>query len=310
NRDSIHIHIEQSELRMPRTETIPNERYRRGQTLRALVKSVEMRASGPDIIVSRSDNQFLAKLFEMEVPEIEDGIIEIMTIVRAPGQRAKIIVRSHDRRIDAVGACVGMRGSRIQAVVRELNGEKIDVINKSDQPEVLISRALSPAKPLNLYIDDDAKHCVAVFDDEEMDSGVGRNYQNINLAAEVTGYKIEAVKQSEYEGTPVNKDQEVFLDQIDTLTKRMVSLLSEAEVNTVADYNAATDEDLLAVKGVGAKMLETVSERITVYLASISQLAEKETNDEAVEMANEAEEISAKAIEGETGKVELEEVST
>ena len=203
-----------------------------------------------------------------------------------------------------------MRGSRIQAVVRELNGEKIDVINKSDQPEVLISRALSPAKPLNLYIDDDAKHCVAVFDDEEMDSGVGRNYQNINLAAELTGYKIEAVKQSEYEGTPVNKDQEVFLDQIDTLTKRMVSLLSEAEVNTVVDYKASTDEDLLAVKGIGAKMLETVSERITVHLASISQLAEKETNDETVELANEAEEISAKTIEGETGKVELEEVST
>jgi len=310
NRDSIHIHIEQSELRMPRTETIPNERYRRGQTLRALIKSVEMRASGPDIVVSRSDNQFLAKLFEMEVPEIEDGIIEILTIVRAPGQRAKITVRSHDRRIDAVGACVGMRGSRIQAVVRELNGEKIDVINKSDQPEVLISRALSPAKPLNLYIDDDAKHCMAVFDDEEMDSGVGRNYQNINLAAELTGYKIEAVKQSEYEGTPVNKDQEVFLDQINTLTKRMVSLLSEAGVSTVADYNAATDEDLLAVKGVGAKMLETVSERIREYLASISELAEEKTNDEAVGMANEAEEIPAKEIEGKTGNVELEEVST
>jgi N utilization substance protein A len=175
---------------------------------------------------------------------------------------------------------------------------------------VLISRALSPAKPLNLYIDDDAKHCVAVFDDEEMDSGVGRNYQNINLAAELTGYKIEAVKQSEYEGTPVNKDQEVFLEQIDTLTKRMVSLLSEAEVNTVADYNAATDEDLLAVKGVGAKMLETVSERIREHLASIPELAEEKTNDEAVAMANEAEEIPAKEMEGETGKVELEEVST
>ena len=294
---------------MPRTETIPNERYRRGQTLRALIKSVEMRASGPDIVVSRSDNQFLAKLFEMEVPEIEDGIIEILTIVRAPGQRAKITVRSHDRRIDAVGACVGMRGSRIQAVVRELNGEKIDVINKSDQPEVLISRALSPAKPLNLYIDDDAKHCMAVFDDEEMDSGVGRNYQNINLAAELTGYKIEAVKQSEYEGTPVNKDHEVFLDQINTLTKRMVSLLSEAGVSTVADYNAATDEDLLAVKGVGAKMLDTVSERIREYLASISELSEEKTNDEAVGMANETEEIPAKEIEDKTGNVELEEVS-
>ncbi len=309
NRDNIHIHIEQSELRMPRTETIHNERYRRGETLRALVKSVEMRASGPDIVVSRADNQFLAKLFEMEVPEIEDGIIEILTIARAPGQRAKIIVQSHDRRIDAVGACVGMRGSRIQAVVRELNGEKIDVINKSEQPEVLISRALSPAKPLNLYIDDDAKYCVAVFDDEEMDSGVGRNYQNISLAAEVTGYKIEAVKQSEYEGTAVNKDQDVFLEQIDTLTKRMVSLLSEIEINTVEDFNTASEEDILAIKGVGAKMLETVSERIKEYLASIPEPPKKETNGEVVEEVGEADEVPAKETEDDIGNVELEEAS-
>ena len=309
NRDNIHIHIEQSELRMPRTETIHNERYRRGETLRALVKSVEMRASGPDIVVSRADNQFLAKLFEMEVPEIEDGIIEILTIARAPGQRAKIIVQSHDRRIDAVGACVGMRGSRIQAVVRELNGEKIDVINKSEQPEVLISRALSPAKPLNLYIDDDAKYCVAVFDDEEMDSGVGRNYQNISLAAEVTGYKIEAVKQSEYEGTAVNKDQDVFLEQIDTLTKRMVSLLNEIEINTVEDFNTASEEDILAIKGVGAKMLETVSERIKEYLASIPEPPKKETNGEVVEEVGEADEVPAKETEDDIGDVELEEAS-
>ena len=125
-RENIFINIDHAELRMPRREQIPTERFRRGDTTRAVIKSVEITAKGPDIIVSRSDNHFLFKLFEMEVPEIEDGIIEITKIARHPGERAKIIVNSNDRRIDAVGACVGMRGSRIQAIVRELNNEKIN----------------------------------------------------------------------------------------------------------------------------------------------------------------------------------------
>ena len=167
-RDNIYINIDQAELLMPRREQIVTERHRRGDTLRAVVKSVEVTPRGPEIIISRTDNHFLYKLFEMEVPEIEDGIIEIQAIARQPGDRAKIIVRSNDRRIDPVGACVGMRGSRIQAIVRELNNEKIDIVNFSEQPEVLISRALSPATPLDLYIDEDDKYCVAVFNDEDL----------------------------------------------------------------------------------------------------------------------------------------------
>ena len=154
-RDSIYINIDQAELRLPRKEQIPTERYRRGDTIRAVIKSVEITSKGPDIVVSRSDNHFLYKLFEMEVPEIEDNIIEISAISRNPGNRAKIIVKSNDRRIDPVGACVGMRGSRIQAIVREMNNEKIDIVNMSDQAEILISRALSPAKPVQLFIDDE-----------------------------------------------------------------------------------------------------------------------------------------------------------
>ena len=157
NKDNINVYIEQSELRLPRSECIPNERYRRGDTIRAIVKSVEMKSNGPDIVISRADNKFLAKLFEMEVPEIEDGIIEIQKITRAPGIRAKIIVISHDRRIDAVGACVGMRGSRVQAVVNELQGEKIDIVNWSEDPAVVVSNALSPAEVQRVNVDNDAK---------------------------------------------------------------------------------------------------------------------------------------------------------
>ena len=225
-----------------------------------------MKSNGPDIVISRADNKFLAKLFEMEVPEIEDGIIEIQKITRAPGIRAKIIVISHDRRIDAVGACVGMRGSRIQSVVRELNGEKIDVINKSDQPEILISRALSPAKPLNLYIDDSSKHCLAVFDDEEIDSGVGRNYNNLNLASDLTGYKIEAVKKSDYEENSPKKEKEIFIDQVSTLTDKMIKMLSSANIDTLDQYKKTNKDDLLLKKGVGEKMLNSIDEKIDNYL--------------------------------------------
>ena len=153
-RDAIFVNIERAELKLPKSEQIPSEYFRRGDTIRSVIQSVEIKTKGPEIIISRSDNHFLYKLFEMEVPEIEEGLVEIRAVARYPGQRAKIIVYSNDKRVDAVGACVGMRGSRIQAVVRELNNEKVDIIPFSQRSEILISRALAPAKPIDLYIDD------------------------------------------------------------------------------------------------------------------------------------------------------------
>jgi len=281
HRNNIYIHIDQCELRIPKDEQIESERFRRGDTIRGIIKSVEMTPKGPDIIASRSDHQFLAKLFEMEVPEIEDGIIEILAISRAPGERAKIIVKSSDKRIDAVGACVGMRGSRIQAIVRELNGEKIDVINYTSQPEVLISRALSPAKPINLFIDDARKYCVAVFDDEEMDSGIGKSYLNVNLAIEVTNYTIEAVRQSDYEET--KKDGKIYLDQIEGLTSRMVELMSQGGIHNVSDFLSTSKNDILAIKGVGEKVLETISSRIDTHIQAINSDEDKKEKNEPPE---------------------------
>jgi N utilization substance protein A len=278
-RDNIHLFNEQSEMRMPKREQIQSERPRRGETIRGIVKSVEMTPRGPDIVISRSDNQFLSKLFEMEVPEIEDGIIVITSIARAPGERSKLIVKSTDRRIDAVGACVGMRGSRIQAVVRELNGEKIDVINFSSQSEVLISRALSPAKPINLRIDDDQKYCVAVFEDEDMESGVGKSYLNVTLASEVTGYTIEAERSVSSDGT-ANK-----LSDIKGLTIRMVSLLNEAEIITIKDFQEADQNKLLEVKGIGEHFINSVATKINIFLESLSE-DETDAQDVKNEVAN------------------------
>ena len=189
-----------NEIIFPKSEQIQKERYRKGDTVRAVIKSVEKRQSGPPLIIaSRTDDQFLVKLFELEIPEIYDGIIEIKAIARAPGERAKIAVISNDDRIDAVGACVGMKGMRIHSIVRELSNENIDVINFTDDPALYIARALSPAKLQDIYLDRENKVAKIYADDDQMSLIIGRNGQNIKLASKLTGYQIDVIKEEEDE---------------------------------------------------------------------------------------------------------------
>ena len=263
-RDGLYVNIEQAELRMPRVEQIKTERYRRGDTVRAVIKSVEVTPKGPDIIVSRADNHFLYKLFELEVPEIEDGIIEITSISRYPGERSKIIVRSNDRRIDPVGACVGMRGSRIQAIVRELSNEKIDIVNFSEQTEILITRALSPAKPLRLFIDDEKNYCVALFEDEGLDAAIGRNGMNINLASKLTDYKIDAYGVNQYER--IQEDQKTSLYEIEGVGKEVASLLNSMKIEVVSDLLEADMDDLLKTGQISEDILDGVYEAVQNFV--------------------------------------------
>ena len=274
-RDGIFINIEQAELRMPKNEQIFLERYRRGETLRAVIKSVEVTSKGPDIIVSRSDNHFLYKLFELEVPEIEDGIIEITAIARYPGERAKIIVKSNDRRIDPVGACVGMRGSRIQAIVRELNNEKIDIVNHSEQAEILLTRALSPAKPIQLYIDDDKKYCVALFEDDSLDTAIGRNGMNVNLASKITEYKIDAYGIKQYER--IQDDQNTLLSNIENVDQELVAKLEPSGILQVSDLLDADMDDLLLIQGLNEDNLDKLYE-------SVQDFIEREIEEEVEEI--------------------------
>lgn len=283
-RDNTFVNIEHAELRMPRNEQIKSERYRRGDAIRAVIKSVEVTSRGPDIMISRSDNHFLFKLFEMEVPEIEDGVIEIRAIARNPGERAKIIVQSHDRRIDPVGACVGMRGSRIQAIVRELNNEKIDIINYSEQSEILVSRALSPAKPLDLYIDDDRKYCIAIFDDDELEFAIGRGGVNINLASNVTEYRIDAFGKNEYERK--NAEQEKLLADIPSMPARAVNPLAESGISTVSELLNADEEKLLEIKGIAATTLEKIYDAVQSFVEE----NQNETPEEDVSLKSDSEE--------------------
>ena len=280
-RDNVFVNIEQAELRMPRKEQIKSERYRRGDSIRSVIKSVEITSRGPDIVISRSDNHFLYKMFEMEVPEIEDNVIDIRAIARQPGDRAKIIVQSHDRRIDPVGACVGMRGSRIQAIVRELNNEKIDIVNYSEQSEILISRALSPAKPLDLYIDDDRKYCIAIFDDDDLELAIGRGGVNVNLAAKLTEYRIDAFGKKEYERKRI--EQETLLADIDGMPARAVKPLGESGISSVSDLLNSEEDTLLEIKGISEKSLEKIYDAVQNFVEANQAAAEAEEPEEEVQ---------------------------
>lgn len=218
--------VDRTEMFMPRSESIPNERLRRGDSVRALIKEVikpdvlvdpeedmdrprRRRGHRPEIIISRADERFLIRLFEIEVPEIYDGIVEIKKVARRPGERSKIAVESIDKRIDPVGACVGMRGVRIQSVVRELNGEKIDVIAFTSEPELFITRAITPAKPIRVIYNREEGLAVAIIPDKDMGLAMGRGEANRELAQELTGVNIELIKETEfYEKTSGSEDEE------------------------------------------------------------------------------------------------------
>ena len=263
-RDAIFINIDRAELKLPKSEQIPSEYYRRGDTIRSLIKSVEVKSKGPEIIVSRSDNNFLYKLFEMEVPEIEEGLVDIRNIARYPGERAKIIVHSHDRRVDAVGACVGMRGSRIQAVVRELSNEKVDIIPYSKRSEILITRALAPAKPIDLYIDDDRKYCVAIFNDDELDTAIGKGGMNINLASKLVDYRIDAYGKTEYEKQ--QKEQNTLISDLPDLSSDIVDSLKKLGVYNITGMLAADENKITGPDGISPESLETVYNTIQLFL--------------------------------------------
>ena len=305
HRENTFVNIEQTELRMPRNEQIYSERFRRGDTIRALVKSVEVTPKGPDILISRSDDLFLYKLFEMEVPEIEDGIIEIKGIARKPGERSKIIVHSVDKRIDAVGACVGMRGSRIQSVVRELNNEKIDIVNYTEKSEVFITRALSPAKPMDLYIDDDRKYCVAIFEEGGLENAVGRSGVNINLASKLTGYTIDAYTKSEYDEVLIN--QKTTLESLDGITKTLSNKLVKAEIVSVADYLNTKKYVLVDELELNDKEITSISDAVNLFI-EVTHNKEEEAEEIAEEVLTEpSEEIIEDNSENDTAD-EVEEV--
>ena len=204
---------ENIELIMPKSEQIPSDFFRKGDTVRAVVTKVEMRNGTPQIIISRTSPTFLERLFEAEVPEVFDGLITIKNIVRIPGERAKIAVESYDDRIDPVGACVGMKGSRIHGIVRELKNENIDVINYTTNPSLYISRSLSPAKIISIKIDEENKRAEVFMKPDQVSLAIGKGGYNIKLAAKLTGYEIDVYRENEMDEEDVDLNE--FSDEID-----------------------------------------------------------------------------------------------
>ena len=210
-REVLLIDEENNELILPKSEQIPNDFYRKGDTIKAIVKSVEMNNNQPRIILSRTANQFLERLFEQEVPEIYDGLITIKTIARIPGERAKVAVESYDDRIDPVGACVGMKGSRIYTIVKELRNENIDVVNYTANPQLMIQRSLNPAKISSITIDEERKTASVYLKPDQVSLAIGKGGLNIRLSKMLTGYDIDVYREIEEEDVALVE----FADEIE-----------------------------------------------------------------------------------------------
>ena len=210
-REVLILDEDENELILPKAEQIPKDLYRKGDTIKAIVKAVEMNNNQPRIILSRTANQFLERLFEQEVPEIADGLITIKKIARIPGERAKVAVESYDERIDPVGACVGMKGSRIYGIVKELRNENIDVVNYTTNTQLMIQRSLNPAKISSITIDEEKQTASVYLKPDQVSLAIGKGGLNIRLSKMLTGYDIDVYREVEEEDVDLNE----FKDEID-----------------------------------------------------------------------------------------------
>jgi len=227
NRNYI-VDLGKTEALLPHKEQIPRETFRRGDRLRAFLCEVKPSAKGPQLILSRSHPEFVGKLFAIEVPEIYEKIVEIKSVVREPGDRTKIAVCSKDPSVDPVGACVGMKGSRVQAVVRELRGEKIDIIPWSEDPRVFIAEALSPAVVERVGIDEEEKSALVVVSEQQLSLAIGKKGQNVRLAAKLTNWKIDIINETEYEKKRAKEKE----NEIEQSMAREISSGANIEGNT------------------------------------------------------------------------------
>ena len=255
-REILLVDDEDNEVVMPRENQIPGDFFKKGDTIRAVVSAVEMKNNNPRIVLSRTAPEFLERLFEMEVPEIYDGLITIKKIVRSPGERAKVAVESYDDRVDPVGACVGMKGSRIHSIVRELRNENIDVINFTENEELLVQRALSPAKITSMALHGDTGKAEVYLKPDQVSLAIGKGGNNIKLAGLLTGYDIDVYREDD----EVSEDVELkeFSDEIDEWildefvkigcdTARSVLKLEEEDLVTRTDLEAETIREVMSI---------------------------------------------------------------
>ena len=240
-REVLLLDDDKNELLLPKEEQIPTDIYRKGDVVRAVIEKVDNTNNNPKIIVSRTSQNFLRRLFEQEVPEIHDGLIVIRSVARIPGERAKIAVESYDDRIDPVGACVGVKGARIHGIVRELRNENIDVINYTSNPQLLIQRALSPAKISSIRLDNENKHAEVFLRPEEVSLAIGKGGLNIKLASILTGYSIDVYRDVETE-----TEEDIYLDEFkDEVDEWVIEALKNVGLATAKSVLRTPREELI-----------------------------------------------------------------
>ncbi len=279
-RETLLLDDDKNELLLPKYESIPGDFFRKGETVRAVMANVDNKNNNPKITVSRTNENFLRRLFELEVPEIHDGLINIRAVARIPGERAKIAVESYDDRIDPVGACVGVKGSRIHGIVRELRNENIDVINYTANPSLFIQRALSPAKVSSIRLDEEQKKAEVFLRPEEVSLAIGKGGLNIKLASMLTGYVIDV-----YRDTDDSYEEDIYLDEFkDEIDTWVIDALKNIGCVTAKSV-LGTPRQLLIDKADLEE--DTVDQVIRILRA---EFEDTEEEDEAEQPAAETEE--------------------
>jgi len=296
------LNLGRAEAAIPLKEQIRRERYRQGDTVRGYIFEVLKVSKGPQILLSRAHPEFLRKLFSIEVPEISDGIVKIHAVAREPGERAKIAVSSNDDRVDPVGACVGVKGSRVQAIVRELSGERIDIVPWSEETSVFISRALSPAAVSRVILDQRRKHATAIVEEGQLSLAIGKSGQNSRLAVQLTGWGLDIITQDKYQERRAQIDvYQQELRRVPGISELIALSLITSGFNTVASIAEATVELLRTVPGLEGTAANQIKDAAQTHLTEHPETTpppgESQTGDEA-EVAPAATTESAPGSEG------------
>ncbi|MBI2347684.1 MAG: transcription termination/antitermination protein NusA [Deltaproteobacteria bacterium] len=298
---NIIVNLGRTDAILPEKEQVPRERYRQGDRIRAYIVSVEMTSRGPQIVLSRTHPGMLAKLFEQEVPEIYEGIVEVKGAAREPGGRAKIAVTSSDPDVDPVGACVGMKGTRVQAVVQELRGEKIDIVNWTANQDDFVCRALAPAKVSKIIIDDEAHSMEVIVPDDQLSLAIGKKGQNVRLASRLSGWRIDV--RSESEADEETRRARASLGAIPAVNDMVAELLYQAGFKSAEELSEADLESIVEVDGISPDKAEAIYKSSREHVAEKRRKEEEEKAEKAAALAA-TEAAAAEAAATETGVAE------
>jgi N utilization substance protein A len=308
------LDLGRTEARMPRREQSKLETYQTGDRVRAVITLVDRAARGPQVIASRADSNLVRKLFEMEVPEIYDSTVVIKAIAREAGERTKVAVYSRDPDVDCVGACVGMKGMRVQSVIRELRGEKIDIIEYNEDPVAFAANALSPAKINHVSIVDlEQKHLEVIVDDSQLSLAIGKKGQNVRLAAKLLGWQID-IKSEEEKRQEIESQMAAMalrgapISNLEGLGDKTLERLRDANIETVEQLAQMTPEDLMQIQGIGDKTIERIRRVVTDYFEkgqqAIEQAAMEEEGEAAEQLMAPESETAPETAEGATANPE------